>query len=103
MNPDLFKSLLATNGIDFKEKPKPRPIMVYNKKTGKYATYSTAYYFINKNELSNRVVLGRLNKGEITPSGNWFYTYYDPNNPYEAELRLWNAVMDDLRGIKPRK
>lgn len=77
MDPVLMKALLGGQGRYYtKEKRKPRRVIVFNYKTTEWAEYSSAYYFINKHKLSNKVVLGRLNAGLIIPSGNWYYSYF---------------------------
>lgn len=93
MDPELLKALLGQQGLTYKEKKKPRRVIVYNYKTGEWAEYSSAYYFINKYKLSNRVVLARLNAGEIKPSGNWYYSYYDPNNIAATQGLITNAAI----------
>lgn len=90
-----FKPTKAEKGVQKKTKP----VMVYNKKTGKHAVYSSAYYFINKFGLSNRIVLGRLNKNQVGRSGHWFYCYVDPVDSKITEQRLYQAVMNHIAGI----
>ena len=95
----IFEAFFQPTKKEMGIKKKSKPVMVYNKKTGKYAVYASAYYFINKYGLSNRVVLARLNKGEIIPSGNWFYCYVHEVDPRITEHRLYQAVMNHITGI----
>lgn len=93
MDKKLMETVWGMHGLKVpKERAKPKPVMVFNYKTGQFSTYASAAYFYNKYKLSSRIVLPRLKKGEIVPSGYWFYCYYDIDNPIEAQNRLQLAV-----------
>jgi hypothetical protein len=85
----IFEAFFQPTKAEKVPQKKTKPVMVYNKKTGKYAVYASAYYFINKYGLSNRVVLGRLNKDQVGRSGHWFYCYVDPVDSKITETRLY--------------
>ena len=94
MDQVLMKALLGGQGLNYtKERRKPRRVIVFNYKTAEWGEYSSAYYFINKHKLSNKVVLNRLNSGLIIPSGNWYYSYFDPSHKEAARSAISTAAM----------
>lgn len=90
---EIMRSLLGGVCGNYSLKRKPRRIIAFNYKTGRWHEYASAYYFINKYKLSNKVVLARLKAGDLTPSGNWYYSYYDPNNVAYTQGLITNATI----------